>query len=90
LHTLQVFHADSEMKTQIKDGFQGVIIRRIRTLIIPEYCFGILKCCPQVTKLWCNHGDGRQLLAVIRKYCKKVQEIRGFRISADEKLVKSK
>ena len=69
LHTFQVFHAKEDRKTEIRNGFQSVILRRIRTLIIPEHCSGILKCCPQVTKVWCNYGDGKKLVEVIRKYC---------------------
>jgi hypothetical protein len=87
LHTLQVLHAHTQMTTAIKDGLQGVVFHRIRTLIIPGHCHEILKCCPQVTKVWCNRSDGSKLVTVIAKYCKEVQEMRGF--SADEKLVKS-
>jgi hypothetical protein len=86
LHTLQVFHA-GDLTTAIKDGLQGIVFPRIRTLIIPGHCNDILKCCPQVTKVWCNRGDGSKLVTAITKYCKEVQEMRGF--SADETLVKS-
>ena len=71
----------------MKSGFQGVTLPRIRTLIIPGHCHEILRCCPQVTKVWCNHGNGTNLVTVIAKYCKEVQEMRGF--LADENLVKS-
>jgi hypothetical protein len=87
LHTLQVFHAHSQMTTAIKDSLQGVELSQIRTLIIPGHCHEILKCCPEVTKVWCNRGDGSKLVTIIAKYNKKVQEMRGF--STDEKLVKS-
>ena len=75
------------MTTAIKDGFQGIELPRLRTAIIPGHCHEILKCCPEVTKVWCNHGDGSKLVTVIGKSCKKVQEMRGF--SSKEKLVKS-
>ena len=76
------------MTTDIKNGFQGVVLPRMRTLIIPGHCHEILKCCPQVTKVWCNRGDGSQLVTVIAKYCKEVQEMRGFS-PEDGKLIKS-
>ena len=76
------------MTTAIKNGFQGVVLPKIRTLIIPEYCHEILRCCPRVTKVWCNRGDGSQLVRVISDYCKEVQEMRGF-FPLDGKLVKS-
>ena len=88
LHTLQVFHAHTQMTTAIKNGFQGVVLPGIRTLIIPGHCHEILKCCPQVTKLWCNDGNGSKLVTVMAKYCKDVQEMRGF-LPKDEKFVKS-
>ena len=34
LHTLQVFHAHTQITTAIKDGLQGVVFPRIRTLIM--------------------------------------------------------
>ena len=34
LHTFQVFHAKEDQKTEIRNVFQSVILRRIRTLII--------------------------------------------------------
>jgi hypothetical protein len=88
LHTLQVFdaHTHTQMKRAIDYSFRGVVFPRIRTLIIPGNCTEILKCCRQVTKVWCNRGDGSQLVDVIARYCKNVQEMCGF--SADEKLVK--
>ena len=76
------------MTTAIKNGFQGVVLPRIRTLIVPGNCHEILRCCPQVTKVWCNRDDGSKLVTVIAKYCKEVQEMRGFS-SADDKVVKS-
>ena len=76
------------MTTAIKNGFQGVVLPKIRTLIIPEYCHEILRCCPRVTKVWCNRGDGSQLVRVISDYCKEVQEMHGF-FPSDGKLVKS-
>jgi Zn-finger nucleic acid-binding protein len=76
------------MTTAIKEGFQGVVLPRIRTLIIPEHGHEILKCCPKVTKVWCNRGDGNRLVTVIGKYCKEVQEMRGFS-GRDGNLVKS-
>jgi len=84
LHTLQVFHAHTQLTTSIENGLQGVVLPGIRTLIIPEHCHAILKCCPQVTKVWCNHGDGSELVEVIAKYCKEVQEIRGFSPDVEE------
>jgi hypothetical protein len=76
------------MTTAIKDGLRGFVFPRIRrTLIIPGHCREILKCCPQVTKVWCNRGDGSELVTVIANCCKEVQEMRGF--SADERLVES-
>ena len=48
LHTLQVFHAHSEMTSAIRNGFEEVVLPTIRTLIIPGHCHEILKCCPQV------------------------------------------
>ena len=87
LHTLQVFHAHSHMTTAIKNSLQGVIFPKIHTLIIPEHCHEILKCCPHVTKVWCNRGSGSKLVMVIAQHCKEVQEMRDF--SADERLVKS-
>ena len=87
MHTLQVFHVHTQMTTAIKNGLQGVVFPRMRTLIIPEHCHEILKCCPQVTNVWCNRGDGGKLVTVIAKYCKEVKEMRGF--SPNEKLVKS-
>ena len=71
----------------IKNGFQGVVLPKIRTLIIPEVCHEILKCCSQVTQVWCTNGDGDQLAMVIAEYCKEVREIRGF--SAKKDLVES-
>jgi hypothetical protein len=76
------------MTTAIKNGFQGVVLPRIRTLIIPGHCHEILKCCPQVTKVWCNRSDGSKLVTVIAKYCKEVQEMRGF-YAKDGNMVKS-
>ena len=70
----------------IKSGFQGVVLPRIRTLIIPGDCHEILKCCPRVTKVWCNRGNGSKLVAVIATHCKEVQEMRGF--LADENFIK--
>ena len=87
LHTLQVFRAHTQMTTAIKKGFQGVVLPEIRTLIIPGHCHEILRCCPLVTKVWCNYDDGGKLVTVIAKHCKEVQEMRGF--LADEKLIKS-
>jgi hypothetical protein len=87
LHTLQVLHAQTQMTTTIKYGVQGLVFPRMRTLIIPGHCHEILKCCPHVTKVWCNHSDGSKLVTAISKYCKEVQEMRGF--SAGERLVKS-
>jgi hypothetical protein len=80
LHTLQIFYAVSQISTAIKNGFKGIVLPRIRTLIIPGHCQDILKCCPQVTKVWCNYGDGSKLVTVIAEYCKEVQEMRGFYI----------
>jgi hypothetical protein len=76
------------MTTAIKNGFQGVVLPRIRTLIIPGHCHEILKCCPKVTKVWCNRSDGSKLVTVIAKYCKEVQEMRGF-YANDENMIKS-
>jgi hypothetical protein len=89
LHTLQVLHVHPKITTTIKNVLQvqGVVFPRIRTLIIPGHCPEILKCCPQVIKVWCNRGDGSELVTVIAEYCKEVQEMRGF--SADEELAES-
>jgi hypothetical protein len=75
------------MTKVIKNDLQDVVFPRIRTLIIPGHGREILKCCPQVTKVWCNRGNGTNLVGVIAKYCKQVQEMRGF--LADTKLAKS-
>ena len=89
LHTLQVFHAEKDCNRAIKDVFQGFVFPKIRTLIIPETCYEILKCCPRVTKVWCNSGFGsKELVTVIAEYCKEVQEMRGFDLE-DEDMVKS-
>ena len=88
LHTLQIFHFASNMSTALKNGFQGVTLSGIRTLIIPEQCHAILKYCPHVTKVWCNRGDGSYLVTAIAKYCNEVQELRGIYPTA-EKLIKS-
>jgi hypothetical protein len=87
LHTLQIFHVINKITPAIRDGLQGVVLPEIRTLIIPGHCHEILKSCPQVTKVWCNNGNGTKLVGVIAKYCKQVQEMRGFK--ADTKLAKS-
>jgi hypothetical protein len=71
----------------MKYGLYGVQLPRIRTLIIPGHCHEILKRCPEVTTVWCNRGGGSNLVTFISKYCKKVEEMRGF--STDENLVKS-
>ena len=98
LHTFHVVGTTLNLTSEIESGFQGVVLPRIRTLIIPGDCHEILKCCPQVTKVWCNRDNGSQLVAVIAKYCKEVEEMRGFLadeefikrdIPADETLVKS-
>ena len=76
------------MTTVIKEGFRGVVLPGIRTLIIPGHCHEILKCCPQVTSVWCNSGDGSKLATVILRFCREVQEMRGF-YPKDENFVKS-
>ena len=76
------------MTIAIRKGFRGVVLPRIRTVIIPGHCHVILRCCRQVTKVWCNRNDPSKLVTVIAKYCKEVQEMRGFS-SADEISVKS-
>ena len=87
LHTLQILHAHLQMTKAIKSALRRVVLPKIHTLIIPEHCHGILKSCPHVTKVWCNRGDGSTLVTAIGKYCKEVQEMRGF--SADGNLIKS-
>ena len=74
------------LKSAIKGGFRGVEVPRIRTLIIPGHCHEILKCCPRVTKVWCNRDNGSKLVAVIAK---EVQEMRGFFADEDGVLIHS-
>ena len=76
------------MTTAIKNGFEGVVLPRIRTLIIPGNCHEILRCCPHVTKVWCNRDDGQKLMTVIAKHCREVQDLRGFNIDVKSALNK--
>lgn len=75
------------MTTTIKNGLRGVLFPSIRILVISGNCYEILKYCPQVTKVWCLHGDVSMLVTLIAGYCKEVQEMYGF--WADGELVKS-
>lgn len=86
LHTLYLLHTHTQLGKYLKQTFEdGVIFPSIRTLAIQSYCHHILRCCPNVTSLWCVRDDGKKLLSTIQKYCKKIEEIRGF--GGDEKFI---
>ncbi|KDR85740.1 hypothetical protein GALMADRAFT_384480 [Galerina marginata CBS 339.88] len=86
LHILHLLHTHTQMMTALEAAFEGVVIPTIRTLIIQGYCHDILKCCPNVTTVWCIRDDGRKLLPVIETHCKFVEELRGF--SGDDRIIK--
>ncbi|KAF8956084.1 hypothetical protein BDZ97DRAFT_1853540 [Flammula alnicola] len=88
LHTLHVLHADTQMTAAIKNGFKGVTLPSIRTLIIPDFCHEILRCCPGATTVWCIRDDGSKLVSVIAKHCREVEEMRGFQVKGNENLMK--
>ena len=63
--TLHVLHARIEIATRIKNDFQGH-----STLIIPVHCHEILKCCPLVTKVWCNRDGKSALVTLLQNFVK--------------------
>ncbi|KAH6917082.1 hypothetical protein BKA70DRAFT_1417857 [Coprinopsis sp. MPI-PUGE-AT-0042] len=78
LQTLHILHAHTQMTTKIREGFEGVTLPTVRNLIIPGYCHELLKCCPEARSVRCTRDDGSKLVTVIKKSCKKVEEMRGF------------
>ncbi|KAF9532112.1 hypothetical protein CPB83DRAFT_848367 [Crepidotus variabilis] len=76
-HTLHILHAHTQMTTALKDGFQGISLPQIRTVIVPGYCHEILRCCPGTKTVWCTEEDGSKLVTVIGSHCKEVVELRG-------------
>ena len=88
LHTLHILHAHTLVLKALMEGFYGVHLPQIRTLVVSGYCHEIVKCCPGATKIWCIREDDRELIAAVAKGCKEVEELRGFR--PNENLMKSK
>ncbi|KDR85742.1 hypothetical protein GALMADRAFT_218831 [Galerina marginata CBS 339.88] len=89
LRTLHILHADYEMLDVLEDSLKDVLLPTVRTLIVQGSCHNILKCCPNVTTVWCisnDHNDNRKLVPFIQLYCKLVEELRGF--SWDETSIK--
>ncbi|TFK69229.1 hypothetical protein BDN72DRAFT_840707 [Pluteus cervinus] len=87
LHTLQIYRAHTQMTTHFKITFEGHLLPQIRTIILPTYAHNVLRCCPNVTTVVCNGGDGSQLISAIQKVCKKIEVMDGFPLG-DTRLVK--
>ncbi|KAH9486246.1 hypothetical protein JR316_0000310 [Psilocybe cubensis] len=55
LHTLYLLHTHTQLGKFLNQTFHdGVTFPQIRTLAIQGYCQHILRCCPNLTTLWCN------------------------------------
>lgn len=76
LHTIHLAHSDHQIGKLLRQD--GVMLPGIRTLVIQGHCYNLLRCCPNVTTVWCIEGDGTKLVPNMRQYCKKVEELRGF------------
>lgn len=71
------------MATALKEGFEGITLPQIRTVIIPGYCHEILKFCPNVKTVWCTVEDKNKLIPTISSYCREVVELRGVDLEED-------
>jgi hypothetical protein len=75
------------MTTHLKNGFANTNIPSVRKIILPSWAHEVLRCCPEVTHVICNRGDGSKLISAIAKSCKKVEILDGF-VLDDEKILK--
>lgn len=80
LHTIHILHAHTQMTTHIQKSFSGqdITLPSIRKLIIPGMCHELMKVCPEVRSVWCTTEGGSKLVGVMGKFCKKVEEVKGF------------
>ena len=81
LHTLQVCHAHSVVKTALETAFNGKQYPQIRTIVLPSSAHNILRACPRVADVTCIKDDGGTLLAAIRAECRDVEVIDGFKFT---------
>ncbi|TFK26660.1 hypothetical protein FA15DRAFT_263770 [Coprinopsis marcescibilis] len=88
LHTIHILHAHTQMTTVIKDAFENVTLPTVRTLIIPGYCHEVLKSCPETRSIRCIRDNGSKLVTVIKSFCKKAEELRGFDFVSNPALAK--
>ncbi|KAJ7504126.1 hypothetical protein B0H11DRAFT_1980906 [Mycena galericulata] len=86
MHTVQIIHAHTAMTTHLKNGFENTSISSVRKIILPSWAHEVLRCCPEVTHVICNGGDGSKLISAIAKSCEKVEMIEG--ISCNDKIMK--
>ncbi|KAL0956973.1 hypothetical protein HGRIS_003076 [Hohenbuehelia grisea] len=74
LHTVNIFHAHSQMTTAIQKAFEGFTFPTVTTICLPTSAHQFLRCCPNIRQVDCAGGDGSQLISAISKACKHVEQ----------------
>lgn len=79
LHTLQIFRVTKfkKMGSALRIAFDGQVFPQIKTVGVPLYGHHILKCCPNVTRVF-SYGPSAKLIATIAKHCRQLEEFYGF------------
>ncbi|KAF5330541.1 hypothetical protein D9619_005233 [Psilocybe cf. subviscida] len=79
LHTLQVFRVTKfkKMGSALRIAFDGHVFPQIKTMGVPLYGHHILKCCPNVTRIF-SYGPSTKLIGTIAKYCQQLEDFYGF------------
>jgi hypothetical protein len=93
LHTLQIFRITKfkKMGGALRTAFDGHVFPQIKTIGVPVYGHHILKCCPNVKRIF-SYGPSAKLIGTISKSCRQLEEFYGFnnyRRHGDEKWDKS-
>ncbi|KAF5330546.1 hypothetical protein D9619_005234 [Psilocybe cf. subviscida] len=79
LHTLQIFRVtkSKKMGSALRIAFDGHVFPQIKTMGVPVYGHHILKCCPNVIRIF-SYGACPNLIGTIAKYCQRLEELYGF------------
>ncbi|PPQ70344.1 hypothetical protein CVT24_013005 [Panaeolus cyanescens] len=79
LETLQIVRVHPHMITPLKNAFEGRVFPQIQVIYLPTAAHHLLRSCPNVVNVTCNsQDDGSTIVGALKKYCKKVEEVKGI------------
>ncbi|KAG8723026.1 hypothetical protein FRC09_005058 [Ceratobasidium sp. 395] len=74
VHTLKVYYTHPTIGSALKDAFKGRHLASIRTVVMPNYAYEVLRRCQGVEHITCTYGDGGKLAAaVVEAGCSSLQ-----------------